>query len=157
MRSVLYNEETFELDLDEGDIATCTDEQVLIGWRTDLDVVIADINGQVEVQALARNIDPAWVYRCSKASGLFRRARARIDARMKLFGWGLPFHHAETNDLQRKLAEAKARSEVAVEFLRICQEGGLPDRGLFGRLETQAVRLVDERRAKKVAKLEAAQ
>jgi hypothetical protein len=157
MAGIVYSEDVFdEFEVSEEDIAACSSQETLVKWRDDLMATMADIIGQVELAAMGGNAPDHWVYRASKATGYFRRALVRVETRLKLLGWHDPYYRGDVPDLTRKLAEAKARGGVAIEFLRICQEGGIKDRALFNRLEAEAVACVDRRLAKKAAKKEAA-
>lgn len=157
MASIVYSEDVFdEFDVSDEDISGCSSQETLLKWREELAITMADIIGQVEVSAMGGHAPEHWVYRASKATGYFRRAYARVENRLKALGWHDPYYRGEVPDLTRKLAEAKARGSVAIEFLRLCQEGGIKDRNLFNRLEAEAVACVDARLAKKAAKKEAA-
>ena len=146
MPAITYDEDVdFGVDLHEADIRKCTDIETLIGWSDDAEAVIEDIKGQIAGSALGGCAEAAWVYRAGKAMGFMARARARIKARLLALGWISPIVQRDLAELNRKLAEAKARNEVAVEFLRLCEEGGFPDRQKFQRLEQRAISLVEIR------------
>lgn len=156
MGEIYYSEDIFQgLEVDESEIAKCTSRETLLGWFEDLGAVLADIKTQVEVAALGGHADPVWVYKASKAAGLYRRARSRVEARLKRLGSPPEFNRDEIAELHRKLAEAKARGAVAIEFLRLCESGGMSDRQLFSSIEAEAVECVEARLAKASARMAA--
>jgi hypothetical protein len=134
-----YEDADFGVDLDEDSIAKCADVETLIGWSDDAEATIEDIKLQIQGAALGNTAAPIWVYRASKAMGFMGRARSRIQARLLVLGWTKPKTTRDLAEAAQKLAEAKAQNAVAVEFLRLCAEGGFTNREQFNGLEKQAI------------------
>lgn len=155
MPAITYDEDTeFGADLDEETVAKCSDIDQLLGWSDDCDAVIEDIKRQIEASALAGCAERSWVFRAGKAMGYMGRARSRIASRLRTLGWTKPQVNYAIDELHRKLAEAKARNAVAVEFMRLCAEPGGLEPSRYAALEKKAVALVglrDKATADKVA------
>lgn len=153
MPSIAYYEDTdFDVDLDDDDIRKCSDVAQLTEWQDDCDAAIQDIKAQIEASALGGCAERAWVYRAGKAMGFMARARSRVAGRLLALGVLPPQRTHEIAKLHRDLASAKARNAVAVEFLRLCEEGAFPDRAIFSRVEKRAVALVADREAETARK-----
>ena len=152
MAAITYDEDVeFGVDLDEDDIRRCSDIETLVGWSDDCDATIEDIKAQITASAAGGYAERGWVYRAGKAMGFMARAKSRIRSRLLVLGWVPAARTQELTELTRKLAEAKAREAVAVEFLRLCTEGAL-ERAQFSRIEARAIALVKDREAETARK-----